>query len=155
MKSRVLVARWQVATEERGTEMSSKTLSLARSGVSLFNRLLQANGNHHHSIPIVLPNLSCYKPSASYLLNCPTQASSPQTYTHFGEALGDDADVVRRLSSPEGAFFPCGLPSLRFFIGEGEFFKFEKKYIFLMISLTLFHVILVSNPIMSRNQERT
>ncbi|KMZ63721.1 50S ribosomal protein L34 [Zostera marina] len=100
--------------------MSSKTLSLARSGVSLFNRLLQANGNHHHSIPIVLPNLSCYKPSASYLLNCPTQASSLQTYTHFGEALGDDSDVVRRLSSPEGAFFPCGLPSLRFFIGEGE-----------------------------------
>ncbi|XP_057474604.1 LOW QUALITY PROTEIN: uncharacterized protein LOC130762785 [Actinidia eriantha] len=91
--------------------MASKTL--VRSGASLMNRLLnpliqlqKKNASSHHLIassmcpevtPLILPSLS------QISLRLPK----------------NDAETLKRVSS-EGFLYPCGLPSLRFFLPDGD-----------------------------------
>uniref|UniRef100_A0A5B6ZC83 Large ribosomal subunit protein bL34m n=1 Tax=Davidia involucrata TaxID=16924 RepID=A0A5B6ZC83_DAVIN len=82
--------------------MSSKTL--ARTGVSLMNRLLNPflqqstnNSNHH----IALRTL---------------EITPKLTSLHFPP---NDAEILKRVTS-EGFLYPSGLPSLRFFLPDGD-----------------------------------
>ncbi|PSR96173.1 50S ribosomal protein [Actinidia chinensis var. chinensis] len=90
--------------------MASKTL--VRSGASLMNRLLiqlqKKNASSNHLItsststeitPLIFPSLSKFQNS----LHLPH----------------NDAETLKRVSS-EGFLYPCGLPSLRFFLPDGD-----------------------------------
>ncbi|XP_020080622.1 uncharacterized protein LOC109704271 isoform X1 [Ananas comosus] len=92
--------------------MSSKTL--ARTGASLINRLFLSNPICSPSMPkpFVLPAISSNRSWAP-----PFRAEFQIDRTPLPE-VGGDAEAVRKLSSPEGFLFPCGLPSLRFFIED-------------------------------------
>ncbi|XP_010924979.1 uncharacterized protein [Elaeis guineensis] len=93
--------------------MASKTL--ARAGASLINRLRLFN-------PFNPP-----KPSSSLILphihsNPSTQSYPAKFQTHWPPPVegGEDAETLKILVSPERISFPCGLPSLRFFIEDGN-----------------------------------
>lgn len=82
--------------------MASKTL--LRNGAALLNRLSLSNSksllhqpfNSNYPLPHLFPSL-------------PSFPSFPQ----------NDAESVKKLLSPEGFLYPCGLPSLRFFLPNG------------------------------------
>ncbi|KAL5062737.1 hypothetical protein RYX36_024474 [Vicia faba] len=89
--------------------MASK--SLIRNGVALLNRLSLSNSksllnsNHHQSYLF---------PSLSKLQNFPQ----------------NDAESVKSLISNEGFLYPCGLPSLRFFLPNGDTSSDEPMILF-------------------------
>ncbi|XP_008775151.2 uncharacterized protein LOC103695565 [Phoenix dactylifera] len=96
--------------------MASKTL--ARAGACLINRFRFSN-------PFQPP-----KPSSSLILpqflSNPSAQSFPAKFqTHWpppveGGGGGGDAETLKIFASSEGISFPCGLPSLRFFIEDGN-----------------------------------
>ncbi|XP_078169306.1 ribosomal protein L34 [Carex rostrata] len=88
--------------------MSSKTL--ARAGSSLINRLFLSNGS---SIPLRLHQIGSTSPFQSFLPSLPIH-ESPRNE----DLRRIDEETIKRLLSPSEISFPCGLPSLRFFIGE-------------------------------------
>ncbi|NP_001265973.1 uncharacterized protein LOC101513548 [Cicer arietinum] len=79
--------------------MASKTL--LRNGVALLNRLSLSNSksllNSNNPQPYIFPSLS-------KLQNFPQ----------------NDAESAKNLISSEGFLYPCGLPSLRFFLPNGD-----------------------------------
>ncbi|KAM7480572.1 hypothetical protein LguiA_028785 [Lonicera macranthoides] len=104
--------------------MSSKTL--IRTGVTLMNRFIsspliqhqqQQNQVFNHLHPIasrtleLLPKLFPSPPVASVSKIPTSSLNIPQN---------DDAENMKRLLSSEGFLYPCGLPSLRFFLPEGD-----------------------------------
>ncbi|KAH7657523.1 D-amino-acid oxidase protein [Dioscorea alata] len=91
--------------------MSSKTL--VRAGASFFSRLLQTN-----PLQGLNPRIHCDSSVRSALLKSLVQAPS------LGGGVGD-LESIKRVASPEGLSFPCGLPSLRFFIEDGDSFTNE------------------------------
>ncbi|KAK2992934.1 hypothetical protein RJ640_008468 [Escallonia rubra] len=92
--------------------MSSKTL--VRTGVTLMNRLTNSlvprslpRSNHQvlsKSLDVATPKLSPF-PFLAKLHN-------PLNLQQYED------ETLRRISSPEGSFYPCGLPSLRFFLPD-------------------------------------
>ncbi|XP_059642414.1 uncharacterized protein LOC132284337 [Cornus florida] len=91
--------------------MSSKTLM--RTGVSLMNRLLN---------PMILQQSS----SSSHLIASHAPEITPKLFppclSNFRTPLNlpqDDAETLKRLNSV-GFLYPCGLPSLRFFLPDGD-----------------------------------
>ncbi|XP_020245444.1 uncharacterized protein LOC109823552 [Asparagus officinalis] len=95
--------------------MSTKTL--ARAGSSLINRLLVSNPLKQNN---VLPNLlqiSSNPPPLRSLLDKMRIDRNPSRVQE-SDAGGGDADALKRIASPDGIYFPCGLPSLRFFIDD-------------------------------------
>ncbi|KAH7657524.1 hypothetical protein IHE45_17G027300 [Dioscorea alata] len=86
--------------------MSSKTL--VRAGASFFSRLLQTN-----PLQGLNPRIHCDSSVRSALLKSLVQAPS------LGGGVGD-LESIKRVASPEGLSFPCGLPSLRFFIEDAR-----------------------------------
>jgi large subunit ribosomal protein L34 len=91
--------------------MSSKTL--ARAGSPLINRLFFSNGT---SNPLRLHQIGSTSPFQSLLANLPIRESP-----RIEDLRIIDEETVKRLVSPSEVSFPCGLPSLRFFIEEGLF----------------------------------
>ncbi|CAI0473365.1 unnamed protein product [Linum tenue] len=98
--------------------MSSK--ALAQNGASLISRLFRSNPILHQQIPI-LPNHHQLLQAAPHALRItpqlfpslhkfPAPEHSPQI---------DDFNSIRRLAN-EGFLNPCGLPSLEFFLPEGD-----------------------------------
>ncbi|CAI0419556.1 unnamed protein product [Linum tenue] len=97
---------------------SSKTL--VQNGASLINRLFRSHPTLHQQIPIM--------PKHHQLLQSPPHALriTPQLFPslhnfqpseHSPEI--DDFNSIQRLTS-EGFLNPCGLPSLEFFLPEGD-----------------------------------
>jgi large subunit ribosomal protein L34 len=89
--------------------MSKKTL--ARAGSSLINRLFLSNGS---SNPLPLHQIGCTSAFQSLLANLPICESPRNEDLRIIEE-----ETVNLLVSPSEISFPCGLPSLRFFIEEG------------------------------------
>ncbi|XP_008807117.1 uncharacterized protein LOC103719568 isoform X2 [Phoenix dactylifera] len=93
--------------------MASKTL--ARAGASLINRLRLSNPFHplDPSSSLILPHIPS-NPSA--------QSFPAKFQTHWFPPVegGENAEILKILDSPERISFPCGLPSLRFFIEDGN-----------------------------------
>ncbi|CAL5195650.1 unnamed protein product [Lathyrus oleraceus] len=89
--------------------MASK--SLLRNGVALLNRLSLSNSksllNSNHHQPYLFPSLS-------KLQNFPQ----------------NDAESAKNLISSEGFLYPCGLPSLRFFLPNGDTSSDEPMILF-------------------------
>lgn len=81
-------------------KMASK--SLLRNGAALLNRLSLSNSksliNYNNPQPYLFPSIS-------KLQNFPQ----------------DDAESVKKLLCSDGFLYPCGLPSLRFFLPDGTF----------------------------------
>ncbi|KAJ6813789.1 uncharacterized protein M6B38_143205 [Iris pallida] len=94
--------------------------TIARSTASLVNRLFITNPVKQ-TIPLLLSSQISSNSSSSsmrpLLLNLQTHHSPPPM---------EDAETLRRIASPEGISFPCGLPSLRFFIDDGIDDDFSK-----------------------------
>ncbi|KAK3013462.1 hypothetical protein RJ639_009770 [Escallonia herrerae] len=92
--------------------MSSKTL--VRTGVTLMNRLTNS------LVPRSLPRSNHQVLSKSLDVATPKLSPSPLlTKLHNPLDLQQYEDeTLRRISSPEGPFYPCGLPSLRFFLPD-------------------------------------
>ncbi|XP_074587739.1 uncharacterized protein LOC141843582 [Curcuma longa] len=91
--------------------MSSKTL--ARAGASLFSRLFVANPSKQIGVPL-LPRISSYPPIQCSPANFVAAFPPPSTGRNGGV---DETQNI--LASSQEMLFPCGLPSLRFFIDEG------------------------------------
>ncbi|CAA7402904.1 unnamed protein product [Spirodela intermedia] len=90
--------------------MASKAL-VARTGATLISRLF-TGGLHLTRLSggDVVPQIS---PSHSAPPFPPRlQAAAPP--------VGDEPATVKQVGSAEGICFPCGLPSLRFFLEDGE-----------------------------------
>ncbi|CAK8560339.1 unnamed protein product [Lathyrus sativus] len=89
--------------------MASK--SLLRNGVALLNRLSLSNSksllNSNHHQPYLFPSL-------------PKLQNFPQ----------NDAESAKNLISSEGFLYPCGLPSLRFFLPNGDTSSDEPMILF-------------------------
>ncbi|WOK99859.1 hypothetical protein Cni_G08571 [Canna indica] len=94
--------------------MSTRTL--ARAGASLLDRLLIANPSKQIGVS-VLPRVASSTPFKCFPAE-PLAARLPPPEA-AGEGKGD-TDVLKFLASSQEVFFPCGLPSLRFFIDEGN-----------------------------------
>ena len=93
--------------------MSSKTF--ARAGAALIHRLFISNPlKQSNAIP--LPPQVSSNPCVHALLGKTQIDRTPPLH----EAVGGDTETLKRIASPEGILFPCGLPSLRFFIDEGK-----------------------------------
>ncbi|CAL9128226.1 unnamed protein product [Musa textilis] len=92
--------------------MSSKTL--ARAGASLIDRLVvfhppkPSNG-------FLLTRISSHPPVRCFAEKFLAARTPPPGYVG-----GGDAESLKILASSQGIVFPCGLPSLRFFIDEGN-----------------------------------
>ncbi|KAJ0964579.1 hypothetical protein J5N97_025717 [Dioscorea zingiberensis] len=86
--------------------MSSKTL--VRAGASLFSRIFRTNPLQSFN-----PRIPCDSCVRSTLLKSLVQSPS------LGGGVGD-LETIKRVASAEGLSFPCGLPSLRFFIEDGD-----------------------------------
>ncbi|KAJ1687858.1 hypothetical protein LUZ63_019248 [Rhynchospora breviuscula] len=90
--------------------MASKTL--ARAGSSLINRLFHSSAS---SNALRLHQLGSTSPCQSFLSNL-TIRDSPRNE----DLRRIDEESINRLMSQSEISFPCGLPSLRFFIEEGN-----------------------------------
>ncbi|KAG1367638.1 hypothetical protein COCNU_14G001060 [Cocos nucifera] len=92
--------------------MASKTL--ARAGASLINRLRLSNPFHppKPSSSLILPHIHSNRSAQSFPAKFQAHWSPPTG--------GEDAETLKILVSPELISFPCGLPSLRFFIEDGN-----------------------------------
>ncbi|XP_061370343.1 uncharacterized protein LOC133313054 isoform X1 [Gastrolobium bilobum] len=77
--------------------MASKTL--VRSGASLLNRLSKSL-LHPQTQPQLFPSLSRFPDSP-----------------HFPK---NDAESTKKFLASEGFLYPCGIPSLRFFLPDGD-----------------------------------
>ncbi|XAR67608.1 hypothetical protein NMG60_11002436 [Bertholletia excelsa] len=102
--------------------MASKTL--VRTGASLMNRLLN---------PLLQPprNSSSNPLVASFrilntALNLPPPLSKLQTSVHLPQ---NDSEILKRVSS-EGFLYPCGLPTLRFFLPDEDGASSEPMLLF-------------------------
>ncbi|XP_058073943.1 uncharacterized protein LOC131222769 isoform X2 [Magnolia sinica] len=84
--------------------MASKTL--ARTGASLMNRLFNPILSQKNN-----PNLISNRPSNPFLL------SKYQPSLHLQE---ENADSLKKSALLDGFSYPCGLPSLRFFIQDDD-----------------------------------
>ncbi|KAG6533803.1 hypothetical protein ZIOFF_007681 [Zingiber officinale] len=91
--------------------MSSKTL--ARAGASLFSRLFVANSSKQICVPL-LPDLPPILRSSCSPANLVAAFPPPSTGRNGG--VNGTQNI---LASSQEMLFPCGLPSLRFFIDEG------------------------------------
>ncbi|KAJ8460862.1 hypothetical protein OPV22_033788 [Ensete ventricosum] len=92
--------------------MSAKTL--ARVGASLIDRVFVS----YPPKPInafLLPRISSDPPVRCFAAKFLAARSPPP-----GTVGGGDAESLKILASSQGIGFPCGLPSLRFFIDEGN-----------------------------------
>ncbi|RWW61056.1 hypothetical protein BHE74_00031900 [Ensete ventricosum] len=99
--------------------MSSKTL--ARVGASLIDRIFVS----YPPKPInafLLPRISSDPPVRCFSEKFLAARSPPP-----GTVGGGDAESLKILASSQGIGFPCGLPSLRFFIDEGEIIHFRRN----------------------------
>ncbi|RZS09324.1 hypothetical protein BHM03_00040395 [Ensete ventricosum] len=99
--------------------MSSKTL--ARVGASLIDRIFVS----YPPKPInafLLPRISSDPPVRCFAEKFLAARSPPP-----GTVGGGDAESLKILASSQGIGFPCGLPSLRFFIDEGEIIHFWRN----------------------------
>ncbi|KEH18390.1 putative D-amino-acid oxidase [Medicago truncatula] len=89
--------------------MASK--SLLRNGAALLNRLSLSNSksliNYNNPQPYLFPSIS-------KLQNFPQ----------------DDAESVKKLLCSDGFLYPCGLPSLRFFLPDGDSSSDEPMILF-------------------------
>ncbi|CAL9197972.1 unnamed protein product [Musa hybrid cultivar] len=92
--------------------MSSKTL--ARAGASLIDRFFVFHPPKP-SVTFLLPRISSHPPVRCFAEKFLAARSPPP-----GSVGGGDAESLKILASSQGIVFPCGLPSLRFFIDEGH-----------------------------------
>lgn len=100
-------------------EMSSKTL--ARAGASLIDRFFVFHPPKP-SNAFLLPRISSHLPVRCFAEKFLAARSPPP-----GSVGGGDDESLKILASSQGIVFPCGLPSLRFFIDEGEIIHFWRN----------------------------
>lgn len=92
--------------------MATKTA--ARAGSSLANRMFNPLLNHPQKIS---PSLCHVTPSDPIPMILPSLLSKLQASINL--IPQNDFQSIRRVSS-EGFFYPCGLPSLQFYLPDGE-----------------------------------
>nr|XP_043624674.1 uncharacterized protein LOC122596204 [Erigeron canadensis] len=92
--------------------MSSKTL--IRTGASLMN-LIKNSVRPQDPTHKLIPNIFEIKPNLSNPFQFPSFIQ-----THHQKLIQNEAETLKKVASSEGFLYPCGLPSLRFFLPDGD-----------------------------------